>query len=89
MCAAEQGSEQDDGLVFLYKLRRGAAPKSYGLQVWACLTLLRFLHSLKLQAGSAILVMWISFVWLFIPITEQFACFGQRTGHCQVISLRL
>lgn len=33
VCAGEQGSEQDDGLVFLYKLRKGAAPKSYGLQV--------------------------------------------------------
>lgn len=28
-----QGGEQDDGLVFLYKLCRGTAPKSYGLQV--------------------------------------------------------
>ncbi|KAL0023612.1 hypothetical protein WJX77_007042 [Trebouxia sp. C0004] len=31
--SGEQGGEQEDGLVFLYKLCRGAAPKSYGLQV--------------------------------------------------------
>ena len=33
--AGEQGIEQADGLVFLYKLHKGAAPKSYGLQVIA------------------------------------------------------
>jgi len=57
MCAGEQGSEQDDGLVFLYKLCRGAAPKSYGLQVWACLILLEFLDILPSQTGSAIFVL--------------------------------
>lgn len=31
--AGEAGVEHDDGLVFLYKLHKGAAPKSYGLQV--------------------------------------------------------
>ncbi|KAL3140400.1 hypothetical protein ABBQ38_004660 [Trebouxia sp. C0009 RCD-2024] len=31
--AGDAGGEHDDGLVFLYKLHKGAAPKSYGLQV--------------------------------------------------------
>ena len=57
MCAGEQGSEQDDGLVFLYKLCRGAAPKSYGLQVWACLTLLEILDTLLSQTGPATIVL--------------------------------
>ncbi len=77
MCAGEQGSEQDDGLVFLYKLCRGAAPKSYGLQVWACFILLEFLDVWPSQRGSAMFVLLTSCVWLLIFITEQIACFGR------------
>jgi len=57
VCAGEQGSEQDDGLVFLYKLCRGAAPKSYGLQVWPCLTLPVSHDMVPSQTGPATIVL--------------------------------
>ncbi len=92
VCAGEQGSEQDDGLVFLYKLCRGAAPKSYGLQVWFCFTLLHVFDILPSQTGSATISLWTSFVWLLVLLTEQIVCCEKMTqgaGHCQPEALDL